>query len=320
MTVGSPSRARRTRSAVFATVDAVLAYGPDQRGAAGDGLQAAVVAAAARAVAAGRDADVADVAGDAAGAAVQTAVADDGRADARTGLDEDVVAEVGATRGRLSHRHEVGVVLDDERCVEPRGEPVAYGEAVPARHPGRADHLAAQPDRTGQADADAEHRASGPQRVEGGGDLLQDRLRPGRDVDREVLDGLRPSGPVQRGDPGVVAAEVGAQDHAVPVADAQQAWPPAAAGPALAGLFQQPGVEEVLHVGGDGRGRPSEQAGEVRPRGGLAGRHESHDLRGRHGLAPSNEVVKLASGTNINAETWLDDSKVGQRASTARVR
>ena len=126
-----------------APVEAVAVAAPQQLGqrvGAGDGLQAAAVAAAAdRAV--GVDEHVAELAGEALRAAVQAAVEHQPGADARRDHQVDEVLGVapGAERG-LGQRGEVGVVVDEDRQLEPAVHLVGGGDADPAgQDRGRAD-------------------------------------------------------------------------------------------------------------------------------------------------------------------------------------
>ncbi len=84
------------------------------RRAAGHGLEAADVAAAAHGVDVVGHLDVAEVAGGALGAATQRAVADDPAADARGDLDEHQVVDVAEADEVLAERHDVDVVVDDD--------------------------------------------------------------------------------------------------------------------------------------------------------------------------------------------------------------
>ena len=81
-------------------LDAGGAQPAGHRGPAGDGLEAADVAAAAHGVDVVGHLDVAEVAGRALGAAAQRAVADDAAADAGRHLDEQQVVDVAGTRWR----------------------------------------------------------------------------------------------------------------------------------------------------------------------------------------------------------------------------
>ena len=93
-----PARARATTSRLDAAVDARSPPAGGDRGAAGDGLEAAHVAAPADRVDVVGDLDVAEVAGGALGAAAQRPVADDPAADPGRNLDEHQVVDVAGSR------------------------------------------------------------------------------------------------------------------------------------------------------------------------------------------------------------------------------
>ena len=149
-----------------------------ERGAAEVGLQAAPVAAGARA-AVRLDLDVADVAGAARRAAVDLTADDDAAADAGADLDAEEVAHgAGDARVLLPHGHQVHVVVDHDRAAEFLAERLAYGEAVPAGHDRRGDrHALGEADRAGDADAGAVEalgESRGPELGGHGQDLLED--------------------------------------------------------------------------------------------------------------------------------------------------
>ena len=117
--------------------------GPAERGAAGERLEAADVAAAADDRRVVDDLDVADVAGTALGAAMEAAVGDDPGADARPDLDDDDVVVAGGDAGPpLPEGEDVDVVVDPDRRAVARGEPLADRVAVPAGHDRRRDRPA----------------------------------------------------------------------------------------------------------------------------------------------------------------------------------
>jgi hypothetical protein len=104
------------------------------------------------------DADVADVAGRAVGAAVHLAVADDAAADAGADLDDEEVGQRTLQPPQLAQRHQVDVVVDEHRRGVVLAQVVADREAVPGRHQRRVHELAdGEVDRPGHADADADH-------------------------------------------------------------------------------------------------------------------------------------------------------------------
>ena len=97
-------------------------------------LDAAAVAAAAD-LAVLADLDVADLPGDAAGAAVQPAAEDDPGTDAAGDLEVDhVVAAARAALVQLGERAEVGVVVGVHGYAEPPLELLAGQQPLPARH------------------------------------------------------------------------------------------------------------------------------------------------------------------------------------------
>ena len=129
--------------------------GCGERGPGGHGLEAAGVAAAAGHVVGAGHADVAEVAGDAGGAALQPAAGDDAGADAGRDLDQHQVVDVGQVRLLLAERHDVDVVVDEDGHGVLALETSRDVVAVPARHDRRADRPAGRVlDRAGQADAD----------------------------------------------------------------------------------------------------------------------------------------------------------------------
>src|SRR5690606_34010195 len=107
--------------------------------AARDGLEAPDVPAAARDVGRARHGDVPDVAGGALGAAAQLAVRDDPGADAGGDLDEEHVRHGGPRRAVLAERHDVDVVVHEDRRVEPLLEDPGDVDVVPRGHDRRVD-------------------------------------------------------------------------------------------------------------------------------------------------------------------------------------
>ena len=106
--------------------------------------------------------------GRALGAAVDPAAGDDAAADAGADLHVEQVLDVAPVGPVLAERHDVDVVVDEDRRLVVLAEPVRDREAVPAGHDRRGDGLAAREgDRARDADADAAD-------VDGGaGDLLR---------------------------------------------------------------------------------------------------------------------------------------------------
>ena len=138
-----------------AGVDAARTQRGGQGGSGGDRLEAAEVAAAALDVAGPGDAHVPEVAGRALGAALQLAAGDDAGADAGGDLDQHEVVDVGEMGTPLAQRHDVDVVVDEDRdgvvALDVAGDVVP----VPAGHDRRVDRAAGGVlDRAGQADAD----------------------------------------------------------------------------------------------------------------------------------------------------------------------
>ena len=129
----------------------------DDRAAAGHHLQAAAVAAAADRAAL-VDEHVAELAGGAAGAAVQLAAEDEAGADAAGDHEVDRVARAdpGAERD-LGERAEVRVVVEVHVQAEPRAELVGRPHAGPAGQDlAGVDGAGGDVDRARQADAGAE--------------------------------------------------------------------------------------------------------------------------------------------------------------------
>jgi len=158
---------------------------PDQR------LEAAPVAAAAHGPV-GVDADVAELAGAPAGAAVDLAVDDDPQADAAAHGDRDEVGDVvPAAVEALRHGEGVDVVVDEDRHAERVLELVAQREARPAEHGGV--HASAHRD-PGDAEADPEHdravRAGREPRTERLGQALHEVGRRGGERLVEALEHL----------------------------------------------------------------------------------------------------------------------------------
>ena len=114
----------------------VLALRADRRGERGAGrdrLEAAGVAAAAQHVVGAAHADVPEVAGGALGAALQDAAGHDAGADAGGDLDQDEVVDVAQVGAALAERHDVDVVVDEDRHGVDRAEVAGHVVAVPAR-------------------------------------------------------------------------------------------------------------------------------------------------------------------------------------------
>src|SRR5690606_14893316 len=137
-----------------------------QCAAAGDRLQAAGVAAAARDVVGAGHPDVPDVAGGALGPAVQPPAGDDAAADAGADLDEEQVLRGGAAVPELAQRQGVDVVVDQDVEVVAVGEVAGDGVLVPARHDRRVDRPpGGELDGPGHADADRLDRFQGAARL-----------------------------------------------------------------------------------------------------------------------------------------------------------
>ncbi len=147
------------------------------RGPGGHRLDAADVAAmAARAVLV--DADVADVAGRAGGAAVHLAVADDAAADAGADLDDEEVGQRALQAPELAERHQVDVVVDEDRRRVVFAQVVADREAVPVRHQRRVDELADfEVDRARHADADRRSPVAARSRIGASSSRISTRTR-----------------------------------------------------------------------------------------------------------------------------------------------
>ena len=177
--------------------------------AAGDGLEAADVPAAAHHVVVVADVDVADVAGRAVGPAVHVPAGDDARPDAGADLDEQQERLVAPVHPVLADGHDVHVVVDQRRHAEVLRQPLAHRVVVPARHDRRVHGPAGDVlDRARQADADAAERAE----VAAGlaQQLLDRRLEPGQQRVGSLGDRDLP-GPLDED----VAPEVGDRDAGV---------------------------------------------------------------------------------------------------------
>ena len=130
----------------------------EQRAGRGGRLEAAAVAAAADG-ALGVDEDVAELAGHAAGAAVEPPAEDQPRADAGRELEVDEVRRAASRAvGQLGQRAEVRVVVDADRDVEPPPHLLAGGHADPARAGSpRSRQRRRRARRAGQPEAGADH-------------------------------------------------------------------------------------------------------------------------------------------------------------------
>ncbi len=165
--------------------------------------------------------------------------------------------------------HHRGVVVDGDGEAEAFGEHVAQGVAVPARHAGGAEDAAgAGLHGAGEGDAERPHRTAllalaGDEPVDLAAEPVDGGVGARGDVVRQV-DGIADgAADVDDAEPRVVAAEVRGDGHSSVRGDAQQPGPAAAAGGALAGLGEEPGVDEFLHPQGDRRGGEAEFAYEV---------------------------------------------------------
>src|SRR5690606_15221005 len=139
----------------------VLGFHPGLAKCPGDGwpgchgLQASAVATVAGHPGTTRDLHVADVAGDPLSAALQEPTGDDAGPDSRGDLHEDQVLGLRPRERAFAERHDVDVVVDEHGYFEVLLHPAGHIEAVPARHDGRVDGLAAAVlHRAGQSDSD----------------------------------------------------------------------------------------------------------------------------------------------------------------------
>ena len=197
-----------------------LAQLPGDGSAAGDGLEAAGVAAPADHRLVPRELDVPHVAGRALGAAVDPTVGDDPAADAGRDLDEQQVRFVAPVGEVLAERHDVHVVVDQHRGTQPVGEVLLDREPVPSRHDRRV-HGPTEVvfDGAGQPEADAEEvvgRAAGraEQAPTDADDAFQHGVGAAGDV--QVLAVLLEdrARQVRQREPRVGRAEVGGEDDA----------------------------------------------------------------------------------------------------------
>src|SRR5581483_9853138 len=124
---------RRSEQASATRAGGLLAGARDRR-AGGDRLEAADVPAAARR-SRGLDAHVAEVARAAVRTAHERGIHEQPRADTGPDLDEDEVGDVAGDAARmLADRHQVDVVVDEDRTGDKLRERVPDGEVVPAGH------------------------------------------------------------------------------------------------------------------------------------------------------------------------------------------
>lgn len=112
--------------------------------------------------------------------AVDAPADDDAAADAGADLDAEEVGDAAGDTGvLLPQRHEVHVVVDEDRAAEFLAERLPYREAVPAGHDrGRHGDALGEADRSGYADAGAVEPfrpPGGPELRRQGQDPLEDR-------------------------------------------------------------------------------------------------------------------------------------------------
>ena len=254
--------------------DALRAQPRGHRAAAGHGLQAAAVAAAADLEVAGH-VDVADVARRALGAAVDPALGDDPAADAGADLDEEQVVVGAPGLVVLAQRHDVHVVVDERRRAEVVSEPTTDAIAVPAGHDRRRDRGArGELDRAGDADARAAHvvvRAAelGEHRVERLLEPGQDRV--GAVGDRDLLRrlGQHLAAEVGHRHARVRRAQVRGEHHARVAVEGEHLRRAAARGDAPAGRDDQALRKQCIHALGDGGSRQAGQRDEFGTGAGL---------------------------------------------------
>ena len=297
-----------------------------ERAAAGDGFEAADVAAAADDVVVAGEADVADVARRALGAAVDAAAGDDAAADAGADLHVEQVLDVAPVRPVLAERHDVHVVVDEDGRVVVRGEPVRDREAVPAGHDRRRDGLAAREgDRAGDADADAADVGGGAgdlfeQDDEALVDVLEDDLGAVGDVHVERRLGQRGAREVGHDQPRVRGAEVGDQDDARALVEGQHGRGTPTGGGAAAGLVDELVREQRVEALRDRGTREAGAADEVRARHGFAVADQTEErTRAGHRSAPiviqsaiDGSKAELAAGlVRIVAESSAGDPTNG---------
>ena len=244
-------------------VESLLPQLRRHRAASRERLEAADVPAAAGDLlgALDRDADVADVAGGALGAAVDAAADDDPAADPGTDLDEQQVLDLRPVRPVLAEGHDVDVVVDQHRDAVAVGEALRDRVAVPAGHdrrvPWAAGHVL---DRPRDADPDPPHvlvvaADLAQQGVEALIHPVEHSLGPRRDLD--VLAVLGEDAPAQVGDAqaGVRRSKVRREHDPGGLVEREQHRRPAAGGRALAGLSEEVLGQELLDPLGDGGAR-----------------------------------------------------------------
>ena len=192
------------------------------------------------------DADVTDVASAAGEAALGVTVQDDAGPDARTHLDEQQARDVREAAARLAETHQIRVVVDDDRNVEPVLKRLRHRVVVPAGHQRRLIRPAGSevgPAR--QPDPDALQLSEGaPALAEQSSKPVahgvEHRLRPG--IDEHLLGRLGEhltAGILER-EPAVGGAEVSEEDQLVGLVEGQDSGRPAGSAGAGAGLSQAP--------------------------------------------------------------------------------
>ena len=231
-----------------------------ERRASREGFEAAAHAAAADHLAvAGRHVDVTDVARRALGAAMDSSVDDDARADPGADLDEDEVLDAAAAaRRELAERHHVHVVVEPHGHAAP-GEPRAHVVPVPPRHDRRRDRQRRlELDGARNADPDPPEASRQGRRlrlalVEELLDACEHRVRSGRDVG--ALGAVDEDLAREIGERDVHArrAEVGDEQVARVGAETEQPRRPASSRRAEAVLGEEAVVEERVDALRDDR-------------------------------------------------------------------
>lgn len=185
----------------------------------------------------------------------------------------------------LADGHAVGVVLDGRRDAEAVLQPVPYGEAVPAGHPGRqGDHAGVDVHRSRQGEADAAQQAPAVpvgEAFEGVGQSGQCRLGPVGRRERHGGDVGEAAAGVDDAHVGVHTAEFGRHGVSVAAAEPQHLARTSAGRGQRAHLGDQAVGHQLAHREGDRRRCGAEQRGEFGARGRLPGGEEFKDALGQ---------------------------------------
>ena len=251
----------------------------------------------------GGDADVADVAGGALGAAVDAAVDDDPAADPGGDLDEQQVVDLAPVGPVLAEGHDVDVVVDQHRDAVAVGEALGDRVAVPAGHDRRVARPAGRVlDRARDADPDPAHVgvvAADLARA-GGGSARRPSRGPPRGRRRSPCRRCPRRAPCRRDSVTArrewVAPRSAARTTPGVLVEGEHHRRPAAGRVALADLAQQALGPQLLEPLGDRRAREAGERGEV----GAGGRRRRRgsaaaSIPGPSGCAAMRAVPRIAA-------------------------